>query len=71
VLKDDAGEEVRGSFYKEEIQKVGDKQVYRVESVIQERYNGRRGKEYLVKWYGYNPSFNSWISHRALVKYKE
>src|ERR1700729_3139302 len=33
VLKDDGGEELKGAFYKEELQKVRDKQVYRVESV--------------------------------------
>ncbi|XP_059147576.1 uncharacterized protein LOC131936848 [Physella acuta] len=70
VLKDDSGEEVKGSFYKEELQKVGDKKVYRVEQIIQER-KGVGGKEYLVKWFGYNPSFNSWISARDISKYKD
>jgi hypothetical protein len=68
VLNDDSGEEVKGSFYKEEIQRVGDKQVYRIESVLQERRRGK-GKEYLVKWFGYNTSFNSWISNRDISKY--
>jgi hypothetical protein len=70
VLKDDSGEELKGSFYKEELQKVGDKKVYRVERIIQER-KGVGGKEYLVKWFGYNPSFNSWISARDISKYKD
>ena len=69
VLKDDTGAEVKGGFYKEELQKVGDKETYRVESIVRER-QGHKGKEYLVKWFGYNPSFNSWISDKHLVKYK-
>ena len=70
VLKDDSGEELKGSFYKEELQKVGAKQVYRIEKIIQER-PGVGGKEYLVKWFGYNPSFNSWIPARHISKYKD
>jgi hypothetical protein len=71
VGKDDSGEEVKGSFYKEELQKVGDKQVYRIESVIDERRDIRGHKEYLVKWYGYKSSFHSWISEPCLAKYTE
>jgi hypothetical protein len=37
VLKDEAGEELKGAFYQEELQKVGDKQIYRIERIIQER----------------------------------
>ena len=69
-LKDDSGEELKGAFYKEELQKVGDKHVYRIEQIIQER-RGVGGKEYLIKWFGYNPSFNSWISARDISKYKD
>lgn len=70
VLKDDSGEELRGSFYKEELQKVGDKQVYRIESILNERRVGAR-KEYLVKWYGYDSSFNSWISSEHVSRYRD
>jgi hypothetical protein len=31
-LKDDSGEELKGSFYKEELQKYGGKQVYHIET---------------------------------------
>jgi hypothetical protein len=70
VLKDDHGEELKGAFYKEEIQKVGDKQVYRIEKILAERQGVRGQKEYLVKWFGYNPSFNSWILKEHLTRYK-
>ena len=70
VLKDDSGEELAGSFYPQEIQKVGDKQVYRISNIIQER-QGVSGKEYLVAWYGYPQSFNSWIPSKHVSRYKE
>ena len=37
VLKDDHGEEMNGTFYQEEVQKVGDKEVYRIETVLKHR----------------------------------
>ena len=36
VLKDDHGEEMNGTFY-QEVQKVGDKEVYRIETVLKHR----------------------------------
>jgi hypothetical protein len=71
VLKDDSGEELKGTFYKEELQKVGDKKVYRIESIVQERRRGGGGRDYLVKWFGYNSSFNSWISDKHISRYKD
>ena len=69
-LKDDSGEELQGTFYKEELQKVGDKEVFRIETVLDERRGLRGGKEYLVKWFGYTPAFNSWISDTQLANYE-
>ena len=61
-LEDYAGEEIRGSFYEEEMHKVRKvDDVYRVEKVIRKRKkNGRT--EYLVKWLGYPSPFNSWVT---------
>ena len=64
VLKDDHGEELKGTFYQQEIQKVTAKDVYKIESVLK-----RRGNQYLVKWYGYPSSFNSWIPKSSLTHY--
>ena len=59
-LKDLAGEDIKGRFYTQEIQKVNKTDdVYDVEKVIKTRK--RLGKiEYLVKWKGYPEKFNSW-----------
>ena len=67
-LKDDHDEELKGTFYEQELQKVGAKEVYQIESVLDYRQVRKGQKEYLVKWLGYDPSFNSWIPESALVK---
>lgn len=62
-LKDEHGDEIEGGFYDKEIQKIKrdkDDDVYAVEKVIrQKRKHGVIW--YLVKWLGYDNSFNSWI----------
>lgn len=59
-LKDIAGESIRGTFYKEELQKITDSGYYPVEKVLQKRK--RKGKiEYFVKFQGYPEKFNSWV----------
>jgi len=67
-LKDLMGEEIKGRFYEQELQKVikEDSDEYVVEKVLKTRR--RKGKvEYLVKWQGYADKFNSWTTdvHRV------
>ena len=69
VLKDDNGEELEGTFYQEEVQKVGDKQLYRIETLLEHRPGAGGQREYLVKWFGYDSTFNSWIPQKALRQY--
>lgn len=69
VLKDDNNEELLGSFYHQEIQKVGDKDIFRIETVLKQRTGPKRTKEFLVKWQGYPSSFNSWIPQTAFQQY--
>ena len=71
VLKDDHNEELEGTFYQEEIQKVGQKQVYRIEKVLEHRTGTDGRREYLVQWFGYPSSFNSWLPQSALVRYSD
>ena len=60
-LKDLNGEEIKGSFYEQELQKTT-QEMFRIEKVIR-----RKGDKSLVKWVGYSDKFNSWID-KDLVK---
>ena len=55
------GEEIIGSFYEKELQKINQKE-FRIEKVIK-----RKGDTLHVKWKGYSNSFNSWIEKKDLV----
>ena len=61
ILQDITGQELWGSFYYEELVKVQDTGVYRVEKVLKRRKVGKR-KEALVKWKGWDEKHNSWIT---------
>ena len=52
------GEEIAGSFYEKELQKINQKE-FRIEKILKRK----RNKSY-VKWKGYNNSFNSWIDKK-------
>ena len=69
-LVDWHGEQLDGTFYEPELQKVivPKGKTYRTESVLRWR-NTRR--EVLVKWSGYLESFNSWIEAKTLVNYSK
>ena len=54
-IKDSAGEDIDGTFYRQQLQKT-DQNIYRIDRIIRKR----RG-EALVKWSGYPDQFNSWI----------
>ena len=58
-IKDWKDEQIKGSFYEEELQKTTQTK-YRIEKVLKKR-NRNGVKEVLVKWSGYNKEFNSWI----------
>lgn len=61
-LKDLTGEDIKGKFYEQEIQKViKTDDIYTVEKVLKTRkQNGQ--VQYFVKWKGYPDKFNSWVS---------
>ena len=61
-LKDLRGEEIKGSFYSEELLKAK-QEVFRIDKVIRRDY---KKKQALVKWKGYSDDFNSWIPFRDL-----
>ena len=68
ILQDLKGEIIQGKFYRQELQVVDKNlpKVYRIEKIIRTRNKGKH-KQYLVKWYGYDDSHNSWISDSAFV----
>ena len=60
-LKDYDQEELSGTFYNEELQKViKEDDVYEVEKILKKRGKGKN-REVYVKWLGYPAKFNSWI----------
>ena len=53
-----------GSFYENELQKIyKDDDMFRIETILKKR-RGKKGVEYLVKWFGYPPFFNSWVKEK-------
>ena len=59
-ITDYNGEEIQGSFYEQELQKTK-RDIFRIETII------RQGNNSLVKWLGYNDSFNSWVENKTVV----
>lgn len=62
LLEDQSGQEIKGAFYTEELQKTKHPDVYLVEKVVR-----RKGNQYLVKWLGLDKKFNSYINKNELV----
>ncbi|GFX79722.1 uncharacterized protein TNCV_2746411 [Trichonephila clavipes] len=66
-LKDLQGEEIKGTYYEAELQKVVDSGFYPVENIMKQRK--RRGiTEYFVKFLGYPEKFNDWVTDIQKVK---
>jgi hypothetical protein len=60
TIKDLAGQPIKGTFYKQELQKTKIPDYARIEKVLQKKVVD--GQEWLrVKWTGYDNRFNSWI----------
>ena len=61
VINDLNGEEIIGTFYEKELQKIN-QQEFRIDKVIK-----KKGNKLCLKWKGYDSSFNSWIDKKDLV----
>ena len=59
------GEEIKGSFYKQELQK-SKQETFRIEKVLR---RDNKKKKALVKWKGYPDKFNSCVSFRDLENF--
>ena len=58
-IKDLSGEEIHGTFYKEQLQKT-DQNIYRIDRILRRRRKANGNVEVLVKWYNWPEKFNSW-----------
>ena len=60
------GNEIDGIFYQEELLKTNMKEdcLYIIEKIIKKVDN-----KYLLKWKGYDDSFNSYVNKNDIVKY--
>ena len=65
-LKDLNEEKLDGMFYQEELLKTNMKEndLYIIEKIIK-----KVGNKYLIKWKGYDDSFNSYVNKNDIVKY--
>ena len=53
-------EDVKGSWYPEELQEISDNQ-YRIDKVLRRRTQPDGTKELFVRWEGWPEKYNSWI----------
>lgn len=65
-IKDWAGDNIKGTFYEQELQLINEPDSYSIESVLDTRGRGSR-RELFVKWLGYPESFNSWVRESKFV----
>lgn len=67
-IADDHGDKLTGTWYKEELQKVKIRNsTYKVEAILGQRKVNNK-IQYLVKWLGYDNSFNSYINKSDLIQ---
>lgn len=66
LLEDLLGEQLEGSFYEEELQKIKEPTIFRVEKVLKRRKN-----KIFVKWKYWPDKFNSWTDKSSLVSNKD
>ena len=60
TVQDLQGRPIEGTFYEEELQRVKWPDIFRIEKVLKKRTKNKV-TEYLVRWSGYEPDFDSWI----------
>ena len=63
-LKDLNNEKLEGTFYEQELQKTKQDDLYTIEKILKTNKD-----RILVKWRGYDDSFNSWIGKNDITKY--
>nr|DAC81388.1 TPA_asm: integrase [Parasteatoda house spider adintovirus] len=64
-IKDLMGEEIKGTFYTQELQRVILPETFPVEKILKKRFHENK-LEYLVKFKGYPSKFNAWLPSNDL-----
>ena len=65
LIKDLNNVAIKGSFYKQELQKTTGQELFRISKVIKKKNNNA-----FVSWEGYGPEFNSWIPINSIKNLK-
>ena len=60
-LKDYSGEIITGTFDQNQLNKAYEQDVYFIDNIIKSRKKAGK-KEHLVRWKGWGPKYDSWIS---------
>jgi hypothetical protein len=63
ALKDFVEGTVWGSFYEQELQKTRVPDLFLIEKVLKKKKKKVGGVSYLVKWRGYDETYNSWVDN--------
>ena len=65
IVENDRGEQHKGTFYEQELQKVKAKE-FRIQKIL--KYKTENGRKLaFVRWMDYDSSYNSWVPVKNLV----
>ena len=65
-IKDLNDEELTGSFYEQELQKIENfNEIFEIDQIIKSKIVNKK-KQYFVSWRGYPDSFNSWVPKESI-----
>ena len=67
-IEDLNGDKIKGKFYNEELVKTAMPDDFQIEKIIRKKKERNGRTKYLVKWLGYNTSFNSWVDESQMRK---
>ncbi|GBO22376.1 Putative uncharacterized transposon-derived protein F54H12.3 [Araneus ventricosus] len=65
-VKDLLGEDIQGTFYAQELQKVEKNSHFPIEKILRKRIKNN-SSEYFVKFKGYPKKFNSWVASSDMI----